>query len=472
MGILSLSAVVCVLVLAISTRRTLFAMLTGLTVGTIVVSVSLHVNPVDQFVGYLYTAMSDDDLHWMLLLVSSFGIFVTLLERSHAVRDFGVWAGQFVKSKRASLLGTFFLSLLIFMDDYLINLTVGTTMKEITDRQGVPRTQLGYIVNSSAAPICVLIPLSSWAAYFGALLESQGITGPAGTGLSAYISGLPYMYYGYFAIAVVLLVCLGILPPMGKIKKDTESLQKEREAERLKMQEEAAAHAQEQTMSGAESESPIAWEDTCKQKVSPWNFLIPVFGLILVTVVTGGDILKGAGTGFLTAMVWYLIQKKFTFKELCDLTVEGIMSMSFAMILIVLAFAIRTINVDLGLADYIISVAAPIMKGAFLPAVVFIVCASYSYASGCFWDMAAIMMPLVVPLAKAMGVDPILASMAVFSGAAFGSNTCLYGDSIILCAKSVKIQAVDLMMATLPYALIAGGFSFIAFLITGCVMYL
>ena len=149
---------------------------------------------------------------------------------------------------------------------------------------------------------------------------------------------------------------------------------------------------------------------------------------------------------------------------------DGVVSMGFVLALSVLAFAVQAVNGDLMLADYVISVTAPIMKGAFLPAVVFLVCAVYAYATGCFWDLAAIILPIVVPLAVAMGVDPLLASAAVFSGAAFGSNTCLYGDGVILCSQGCQIKPIDLMTATLPYALIAGSGAVILYLIAGFVM--
>ena len=110
------------------------------------------------------------------------------------------------------------------------------------------------------------------------------------------------------------------------------------------------------------------------------------------------------------------------------------------------------------------------MKGGFLPAVVFIVCGIYAYATGCFWDLAAIIIPIVIPLANAMGVDPIVTSAAVFSGAAFGSNTCLYGDGVIMCAQGCQIKSLDLMTTTLPYAGIAGAATVICYLVVGFAM--
>ena len=144
--------------------------------------------------------------------------------------------------------------------------------------------------------------------------------------------------------------------------------------------------------------------------------------------------------------------------------------MAFVIILCILAFTVQKINLDLMLADFVIAVTLPIMKGGFLPAAVFIVCAVYAYATGCFWDLAAIITPIVIPLALAMGVNPILAASAIFSGAAFGSNTCLYGDGVIMCAQGSQIQPIHLMLATLPYALISGGITVILYLVAGFAM--
>ena len=156
-----------------------------------------------------------------------------------------------------------------------------------------------------------------------------------------------------------------------------------------------------------------------------------------------------------------------SFKDLLTACFDGVMSMGFVFVLSVLAFSVQGANLELGLADYVISVTEPIMKGGFLPAAVFLICGVYAYATGCFWDLAAIIIPIVIPLANAMGVDPILAASAVFSGAAFGSNTCLYGDGVIMCSQGCQVKTLDLMMTTLPYACIAGVGSVIMYLIVG-----
>lgn len=205
-------------------------------------------------------------------------------------------------------------------------------------------------------------------------------------------------------------------------------------------------------------------------KAHPWNFLIPLIVMIAVTLTFNKEILYGSFAGVITAFLLYLIQGRLKFKEILTCCYDGVLSMGFVLVLSVLAFSVQAANTDLGLANYIISITLPIMKGAFLPAVVFIVCGVYAYATGCFWDLAAIILPLVIPLANAMGVDPILASAAVFSGAAFGSNTCLYGDGVIMCSQGCQIKSIDLMFATLPYAAISGGLTLILYLICGFVL--
>jgi Na+/H+ antiporter NhaC len=385
-----------------------------------------------------------------------FGMLIMLFERSGAVHDFGRWASKFIKTRKQALIGTFALGVVIFLDDYLNKLAVGTTMKGITDKMKIPRTQLGYVVNSVAAPVCILIPLSSWAVFFAALLENEGILGADGTGMGAYISAIPLTFYGWIAVLVVLLQIFGVIPKLGSIKKDT-------------IRAEATGDVfPEGSDLPALHVSEVQAED--EKKALPVAFLLPLLVMIVVTLLTGIDVLMGAISGVAVAIIQYSVTKRLTIKELLTSCFDGAISMGFVLILSVLAFAVQAANTDLMLAEFVIGVTVPIMKGAFLPAVVFIVCALYAYTTGCFWDLAAIIIPIVVPLAAAMGVNPILASAAVFSGATFGSNTCLYGDGIILCSQGCQIKAVELMLATLPYALIAGGISVVLYLITGFVM--
>lgn len=453
-GIVSILPVVTILVIAVSTRKTLFAMCCGLTVASII----LADGPLDipaKWIDYCNQSMGNGDAQWLILIIAMFGILIAMFEHSNAVIDFGNWAVKFVKTKRQALLCTTVMGIVIFLEDYLNNLTVGTTMKGITDRLEIPRTQLALVVNGMAAPVCLLIPMSSWAAFYAALFEDQGVTAN-GSGMGAYIQCIPYSFYAWIIIAIIILQAMGWFPKLGRVKRDT-------------------IRAAETGNVMPEDMEPLIGRDTVVEheegyNPKPWNFLIPLAVMIAVTIAMGVDVLMGSMAGTIVAIIMYLAERKFSFKKMCDYAFEGLLSMGFVFALTVLAFAIVTANNDLGLANYIISITLPVMKGSLLPAVVFLVCGVYAYATGCFWDLAAIITPIVIPLANAMGVSPILAGAAIFSGTAFGSNTCLYGDGVILCSQGCGIQPYHLMTTTLPYALIAGGLTEILYLIVGFVM--
>lgn len=477
LSILSVLPVLTILVTAVITKRTLFAMLCGLTAGAVIISGGVS-GLIETWFGYFYTSMSNETLQWLILVIAMFGMLIVIFERSHAVQDFGAWASRFMNTEKKALLGTIALGFVVFLDDYLNNLAVSTTMKGITDKLRIPRSQLAYTVNSVAAPVCVLIPLSSWAVYFGKLLEKEGVTGPAGTGISAYISAIPLVFYGWLAILVVLLQVMGIIPRIGMIRRDTLRAREtgdvfpEGTDPRLAEADlSGGTGGSSEKAGGFPAENGQTGEPVRKQNLSPFPFLIPLAVMIAVTLLTGTNVLIGSLAGVAAGILLYGLTRRMSPGELLTACFDGIVNMGFVMILCVLAFAVQALNVDLMLAEYVISVTKPVMSGAFLPAVVFLVCAVYAYATGCFWDLAAIIIPIVIPLAFAMDVSPLLAGAAVFSGAAFGSNTCLYGDGVIMCSQGAQIKSIDLMMATLPYALIAGGGSAVLYLITGFIMH-
>ena len=146
--------VITILVIAVTTKRTLFAMTCGLAMAAMI----LGKGPkgfAGSFFDNIYAAFSNESLQWLLIVIALFGILIMLYEKTGAVTDFGYWAGKFIKTRKTALFGTFILGVVIFIDDYLNNLAVGTTMKGITDKLGIPRQQLAYVVNTVAAPVCL-----------------------------------------------------------------------------------------------------------------------------------------------------------------------------------------------------------------------------------------------------------------------------------------------------------------------------
>ncbi|WP_337026791.1 Na+/H+ antiporter NhaC family protein, partial [Microbacterium sp. LB16] len=201
----------------------------------------------------------------------------------------------------------------------------------------------------------------------------------------------------------------------------------------------------------------------------PWSFLIAMVVLVGVTILTNANVVAGTAAAIAVTLVLVLAQRRLSIRGVLDAALEGIESMLFVMVLTVLAFMVQEMNIALQLAEFVIQVTQPVLTPALLPAIVFAVCGVYAYATGSFWDLAAVITPVVLPLAIALGADPILAGAAVFSGAALGSTTCLYGDGIILASRSIGIKPLNLMLAILPYAGIAAGLSFVLYLVTGFV---
>ena len=454
-GALALLPIATVLVVSVLTKRALLGLFSGTLVGALLLG---GWGFFDTLVEYVGISFSDETVHWLAIVVVLFGVLIALFSASGAVRDFADWTESFVNTRRKSLLLTWLLTIVLFIDDYLNALTVGTSMKRVTDRYRVPRTMLGSVVKLTSAPIAVIIPFSTWAIFFAALLEADGVT-VNGSGFAAYVQGIPFIFFGWFALAIGLLLALGVLPLVGPLKRAQQLADETGDTLPAGLTEEERA-----VELASEDEAPR------RGRPLPFNFLIPIVTLIVVTLVREIDILSGAAAAVVVALALYLPQRKITFRRLPDAVYEGVVNMGYVVILFILAFMLQYLHTEMGLAEYVIGVTEPVMTGALLPAVVFLVCGVYAYATGAFWDLAAVVTPVVLPLAIAMGVDPILAGTAVFSGAALGSTTCLYGDGMILASKSVGVKPVSLMTAILPYAGAAAVLTLISYLIAGFVM--
>ncbi|WP_136052937.1 Na+/H+ antiporter NhaC family protein [Microbacterium sp. K36] len=473
-GALALLPIAVILVVAVATRRTLFALLCGTVAGALILG---GWGGFDVWVAYTGTALSNETAQWLLLIVALFGILMMLFEKSGIVTDFARWVERFVTSRRKSTLLTFLLSVVLFVDDYLNVLTTGTSMKQVTDRYRVPRTQLGAIMKMTAAPIAVLVPVSTWALFFSGLFEAQGVT-VGGSGFGAYLQSIPFIFFGWTAIAVALLMSIGWLPRFGPLKKDALRAERdgdvfplgttdaERRAEGAALLSELRADDPDgstaQRVAVALETSTEAW-----RRPQPWSFLLAMAVLVGVTIATDANVVAGTAAALAVTIVLVLAQRRLSVRGVLDAALEGIESMLFVMVLTVLAFMVQEMNITLQLAEFVIQVTEPVLTPALLPAIVFAVCGVYAYATGSFWDLAAVITPVVLPLALALGADPILAGAAVFSGAALGSTTCLYGDGIILASRSIGIKPINLMLAILPYAGIAAGISLVLYLVTG-----
>ena len=448
-GIISLIPAFSVLVLALVTKRTFEALVGGTLIGFLLLNKQDFFG---AFVGSSLKVMADETIGWIILVCGLFGSLIALLVKSGGAIAFGNFLVRFVKSKKSSLLATYLLGLIIFIDDYLNALTVSSAMKKVTDKFRVSREMLAYVVDSTAAPVCVLIPFSTWAIFVAGLLEKSGAA-EAGEGLSVYISAIPYMVYGWVAILMVPLVAAAILPLFGPMKKA----------------EKRAIETGEVVPPGTGKVAALEDDVAEKAKDDPklYNFLIPIILLIFSTWYFDVDALKGVLVGVAVAMGMYWGQKIMSMAEIFDTFFEGFKTMVFPLGIVVVSFMLKEVNDGLGLTDYVIETVKPLMSGSMLPVVTFLSLSVITFATGSFWGVYAVSLPIVIPLAQAMDANLALAIGAVISSGAFGSHSCFYGDSTVLSATGSGCRPIDHALTQIPYALLTAVISSFIFIVLG-----
>lgn len=448
-GIISLIPAFSVLVLALITKRTFEALVGGTLLGFIIL------NKQDFFGAFINSSlkvMGDPTIGWIILVCGLFGSLIALLVKSGGAIAFGNFLIRYVKSKKSALMTTWLLGLVIFIDDYLNALTVSSAMKKVTDKFRVSREMLAYVVDSTAAPVCVLVPFSTWAIFVSGLLEKTEAA-EAGQGLSVYISAIPYMVYGWVAIVVVPLVALAIIPVFGPMKK---SEQRASETGEVVPPGTGKIDALEDDVAEAAKENPKLY-----------NFLVPIVLLIFATWYFDVDALKGVVIAIVAAIIMYLVQKVMSMDEIFDTIFEGFKTMVFPLGIVVVSFMLKEVNDGLGLTNYVIETVKPLMSGSMLPVVTFLSLSVITFATGSFWGVYAVSFPIVIPLALALDANLALAIGAVISSGAFGSHSCFYGDSTVLSATGSGCKPIDHSLTQIPYALLTAAISAVIFVILG-----
>ena len=211
-GVECLIPTLMVLILAVISKRTIEPLIGGTLVGLLILAPS---DLLSNFTGVMLTVMGDETIGWIIMVCGLMGSLIALLTSIGGAAAFGKQVAARVKTQTGALMTAWLLGLAIFIDDYLNALTISSSMKKVTDKFGVSREMLAYVVDSTAAPICVLVPLSTWAVYFAALLEEEMDVG-AGQGLLLYMDAIPSMFYAWAAVIIVPLVILGKIPLLGR----------------------------------------------------------------------------------------------------------------------------------------------------------------------------------------------------------------------------------------------------------------
>jgi tetracycline resistance efflux pump len=446
-GILSLVPAIVVVAFALKTHRTFEALMAGSLVGFFLLHQFGFINALSDS---LYGLMSFETIGWIILVCGLFGSLIQILVYTGGARAFSDGLLKHVKSEKSALMTTWFMGLLIFIDDYLNALTIGNSMSKVTDKFNISREKLAYIVDSTAAPICVLVPLSTWAIYISGLLEATGVA-ESGRGLSSYIFVIPFIIYAWVAILIVPLVALKLIPSIGP----------------MKIADQRAAS----TGQLAPLDSELISIDTDEAKhTNPIvaDFVLPIIVLIGATIYFEIDALKGVIYSLLFSVLYFsIIRKGFTFFGVIELAFKGFKGMLYTLAIIVMSFVLKDVNDALGLTEYVIETITPVLSATWLPALAFLSLSIVTFATGSFWGVYAITLPIIVPLAASMDADVFLAVGAVVSAGAFGSHACFYGDSTVLSSSASGCNNIAHATTQFPYALIAGVVSFFIYVILG-----
>ncbi len=398
----------------------------------------------------------------IVVFLVSLGFIVVLMNRSGGSKAYGDWAKKVIKTRRGALLATMVLALVLGVDDYFNNLTTGNVMRPVTDGHQISRAKLAYMIDSTAAPVCIMMPISSWAAAVSGVAESmEGVSG-----LQLFISAIPWNYYAILTIftLIILAVFDEDFGPM-KIHEDN--------AKRGDLY-----TTPERPFEGADDES----KNSTNGKVA--DLVIPVIVLIISCVsgllFTGGFFTPDSGLmygSFIVIIFCFLyflvIRRSMSFVQVTDCIAEGFKVMVPAILILTFAWTISGVTNDLLGAKYFVE--AVMQSSAeslanFLPAVIFLVAVLLAFATGTSWGTFGILIPIVV---ATFGVDAgtilTIGLGACLAGAVCGDHCSPISDTTILASTGAQCYHLNHVKTQLPYALTVAAVSFVNYILAGLI---
>ena len=453
-GILTMLPILVVVVLALMTKRTLEPLIAGSFVAYIIIA-GWHFPTLwaDAF----FRVASNREYQWVFMVCALFGSLIALLGASHGTMGFSKWLRKLCRGPKSTLLVTWIMGVLIFVDDYLIIMTVSTSMQRLSDHHKVPREALTYIIDSTGAPVCSLLPFSTWAVFFAAMFYAEKGVAALGYGspIDTFIHTIPYIFYAIFAVIMVPLFCLGIAPKMGRMKT-----------------------AYKRVAAGGETYSKESAELNLEENefdpadhidANAMDFALPIGVLIALSVFTG-DIFLAVIGAIATCLLLYIPRKKMSLTRFCDLVMHGFCNLVPTVAVIFFAFVMQEAMLDIDIANYVISKILPVMSAPLFPAMTFILVAALNFSTGSVWGIPAIVSPIIMPLCFELGANPLVTMGAIISGAVLGSHACFYSSATVLTSSCCKIQNMDHALSQIPYAALTAILSTVSYLICGFVL--
>jgi Na+/H+ antiporter NhaC len=484
-GLLSILPPLIAIILALIFRQVVVSLMFGVYLGAVFI---YDYNPLTAFLRlidtYIINAVADTSHIQIIIFTLLFGGVIGLISKSGGTRGIANLVTGFAKTRRSSLIATWFSGILIFFDDYANSLVVGNLMRPVTDKMRISREKLSFFVDATAAPVASIFIVSSWIGYEVGLIQ-HGLNSIASTenAYDIFIKTIPYRFYPITMLIFVFVTAYlqRDFGPMYTAEK--------RAVEEGKLNRDGATVSKDLT----ETSDIFGNEEKAKW----YNGIIPiaviVMGTIIGLVYTGIDslnqqgitdysvrnivgnsnsyvsLLWGSFSACLVAAVMILVQRIMTLHETIDAWFLGLRSMLLAVIILSLAWAIGNITQDMKTADYIISIISDTINPRFLPVIVFLVCALASFATGTSWGTMAIMMPIVIPLAHSVSTlnhygpvdyDIILHGVisSVLAGCVFGDHCSPISDTTILSSMASSCDHIEHVRTQLPYAVVTAIF--------------
>lgn len=445
-GAVILIPTLVVFALAIVTHRPIESLIAGSLVGLVMIHGTGFVG---GFAETSIRVMTDPDVAWVILVCGFMGSLIGILIRTGSTKSFTQNMTGIIKSRQGALTAAWGLGILMFVDDYLNSLAVGSAMRSLTDKYRVSREKLAYVVDSTAAPISVLIPFSTWGVFFAGLIVANGIA-PEGEGLDTYISAIPYMLYAWVAVLLVPLVIWGIIPSIGPMK--AAELRAETTGQMVPP---SAQHIEQANQS-------IRPRDDVKPRMS--MFVVPMTVLVLATLYFDKDFLIGIYITLGGTALYIIVTRIMSVNDTFDTVIDGFKMMIEPLGVLVAAFILKDVNDVLGLATYIVTTMEPLLTAESLPTVIFVSMGLVSFMTGSNWGVFVIVLPIVTALTNNLGADMTVVIGATLSASTFGSHACFYSDATVLTAQASGCTPFQHAVTQLPYALIGAVISIAGYL--------
>lgn len=471
------------IVLALITKEVFSSLFVGVLLGSVMASGGSFIGTVDLMTVDALTASIAENAGILLFLVI-LGIIVALVNLSGASRAFGEWAQTHIKTRTGAMLATFLLGVLIFIDDYFNCLTVGSVMAPVTDSKRISRAKLAYLIDATAAPICMIAPVSSWAAAVSGCVESETYSG-----IGLFVRAIPYNFYSIFTLVFIIAISL-MGYDYGKMAGYEIKARKTGDLSILDEENNEPEKVEKQNFGDKRNYGD---EPPQPPRGKLIDLIIPILILIVLCVwglvKNGFDALEGKGTileafsstdayvglpwGSIIALVviiaYLVIRKVITFQEAMECVPKGFIAMVPAITILTLATSLKTMtNGYLGSAEFVKS----IMAGAdhlqwALPAIVFLIAILISFATGTSWGTFGILIPIVSVIFPETSSLFFVGISACLAGSVCGDHCSPISDTTIMSSAGAHCNHITHVETQLPYALSVAAISFICYVLAG-----